>query len=136
VKFLNLKFLPTENYDITSTTEAYIGNLDSDSTDSQEFQIQIKRGVPAGKMPLKFEVTYKEQNSNVDHVEPMEVGLNVLSMQEYAQKQPAGNPVSLVMNLAGWVIGVVIAVIILWFVVKLVLAILRFLDNKLFKKKG
>jgi len=136
VKFLNLKFLPTENYDITSTTEAYIGNLDSDSTDSQEFQIQIKRGVPAGKMPLKFEVTYKEQNSNVDHVEPMEVGLNVLSMQEYAQKQPAGNPVSLVMNLAGWVIGVVIAVIILWFVVKLVLAILRFLDNKLFKRRA
>jgi len=40
VKFLNLKMLSTENYDVTSATEAYVGNLDSDSSDSQDFQIQ------------------------------------------------------------------------------------------------
>lgn len=136
VKFLNLRLLPTDSYDVTSSEEAYIGNLDSDATDSQEFEIQIKNNVPAGKIPLKFEATYKEQNSNVDHVDPVNLELSILSMQEYAQKQPTGNPVSLLLNIGGGILGFMVAVIVLWFLVKLVLAILSFLDNRLFKRKG
>lgn len=136
VKFLNLKLLPTDNYDVTSSTEAYIGNLDSDATDSQEFEIQIKNDVPAGKILLKFEVTYKEQNSNIDHVDPVNLELAVLSMQDYAQKQPTGSMSSILITVVGGVIGLVIAIIVVWFLVKLVGAVIGFLDRKLFKKKA
>jgi len=136
VKFLNLKLLSTENYDVSSSTEAYIGNLDSDATDSQEFEIQMKNNATAGKIPLKFDITYKEQNSNIDHVDPVNLELSVLSMQEYAQKQPTGNPVSLLLTVGGGIIGAIFAVIIFWFLIKLVFAVIGFLDSKLFKKKG
>jgi hypothetical protein len=136
VKFLNLKLLSTENYDVTSSTEAYIGNLDSDATDSQEFEIQIKNNAVAGKIPLRFDITYKEQNSNIDHVDPVNLEIVVLSMQDYAQKQPTGNPASILLTVAGGIIGAVLAVIILWFLIKLVGAVIGFLDAKLFKRKG
>lgn len=136
VKFLNLKLLPTENYDVTSSNEVYIGNLDSDATDSQEFEIQLVNNVSSGKMPIRFEVSYKEQNSNLDHIDPVNLELSVLSMQEYAQKQPTGSPVSILIAAVGGIIGIVIAVIVLWFLFKLVGAVIGFLDSKLFKKKG
>jgi hypothetical protein len=136
VKFLNLKLLPTENYDVTSSNEVYIGNLDSDATDSQEFEIQLMNNVSSGKMPIRFEVSYKEQNSNLDHIDPVNLELSVLSMQEYAQKQPTGSPVSILIAAVGGIIGIVIAVIVLWFLFKLVGAVIGFLDSKLFKKKG
>jgi hypothetical protein len=136
VKFLNLKLLSTENYDVTSSTEAYIGNLDSDATDSQEFEIQLKSNATDGKIPLRFDITYKEQNSNIDHVDPVNLELSVLSMQEYTQKQPTGNPVSLLLTVAGGIIGAVFAIIIIWFLLKLIGAVIGFLDSKLFKKKG
>jgi hypothetical protein len=136
VKFLNLKLLPTENYEVTSSNEVYIGNLDSDATDSQEFEIQISNNASAGKMPIRFEATYKEQNSNIDHIDPVNLEIPILSMQEYAQKQPTGNPVSIMITAVGGIIGAVFAIILLWFLFKLVGAVISFLDNKLFKRKG
>ena len=136
VKFLNLKILPTENYAVLSSTETYIGNLDSDATDSQEFEIQLKDNVQPGQMPVKFEVTYKEKNSNVDHIDPVNLEINVLSMQEYAQKQPTGSPVSILISIVGVIVGAVVGIIVVWFLYKLIRAIIGFLDNKLFKRKG
>lgn len=136
VKFLNLKMLSTENYDVTSASEAYVGNLDSDSTDSQDFQIQMKNEVSAGTIPLKFEITYKEQNSNVDIVDPVNLQINVLSMQDYASKQPTGNAQSLIITAVGGLIGLVVVIVVLWFVYKLVAALIGFLDSRLFKKKA
>ncbi len=136
VKFLNLKMLSTEDYDITSASEIYIGSLDSDSTDSQDYIIQIKNNVSAGNIPLRFEITYKEQNSNVDHIDPVSIELNVLSMSDYTSKQPTGSPVAILITVAGGLIGLVVAVIVIWFILKLVGAIIGFLDRKLFKRKG
>ena len=136
VKFLNLKMLSTENYDVTSATEAYVGNLDSDSTDSQDFQIQMKNGISAGNIPLKFEITYKEQNSNVDIINPVDLQVNILSMQDYASKQPTGNAQSLIITAVGGLIGLIVVIVVLWFVYKLVTSLIGFLDRTLFKKKA
>ncbi len=136
VKFLNLKMLPTKDYDVTSASEAYIGNLDSDSTDSQDFTIQLNNNVSAGTIPMLFQVTYKEQNSNIDHIDPVQLNLNVLSIQDYTQKQPTGSPLSLLLSGVGILVGLVVAYIVLWFLAKLIGVITGFLDRKLFKRKG
>ena len=136
VKFVDLKMLPSNDYDVVSASEVYIGSLDSDSTDSQDFQIQMHSNVSAGTIPLNLELTYKEQNSNVDHVEPISLGVPVLSMQDYASKQPTGSPLAILITVVGGLIGLVVAIVVIWFLIKLVGAITGFLDGKLFKKKG
>ncbi len=135
VKFLNLKLLSTEQYDVLSSSETYIGNLDSDDTDSEEFEIQIKQ-VPPGRIPLKIEVSYKEKNSNVDHVDSMDVWLNVLSKEEYAQKKPTNGIVSLLITAIGALIGIIILILVIWFVYKLLTSLTGYLDRRLFKRRG
>ncbi len=135
VKFLNLKLLPTGNYNMLSSTEAYIGNLDSDATDTQEFEIQIKDNVPAGKIPLKLEVSYKEKNSNIDHIDTVDLDLNILSVQEYASKQPTGSAVSLIITGVSLLVGLIVVGLVLWFVYKLLLLFTGYIDRKIFKRK-
>jgi hypothetical protein len=135
VKFLNLKVLSTEKYDVTSASEVYIGNLDSDSTDSQEFEIQVKNNVAPGKIPLKIEVSYKEKNSNEDHVEPLNLELTVLSTGDYASKQTGADPITWVISIVGGVLALIVGLIVLWLLLKVFFAVIGFLDRKLFKKK-
>jgi hypothetical protein len=135
VKFLNLKVLSTDKYDVTSASEVYIGNLDSDSTDSQDFEVQVKDNVAPGKIPLKIEVSYKEKNNNLDHTEPINLEMTVLSMQDYAAKQPAGSPIMMVVSIVGGLLALVVGLIVLWFVIKIFFAVIGFLDRKLFKRK-
>jgi len=134
VKFLNIRLLPTDDYDVLSSSEVYIGNLDSDSTDTQEFEIQVKNIAP-GKIPLKFEARYKEKNSNIDHVETFDVELSVLSLQELAQRQSGTDIGSLIMSIGGIVIGLFLLIILLWLGYKVLVAVIGFLDRRLFKKK-
>ncbi len=55
VKFVDLKMLPSKDYDVVSASEVYVGSLDSDSTDSQDFQIQMHNNVSAGTVPINLE---------------------------------------------------------------------------------
>lgn len=135
VKFLNIKLLSTDNYDVISVDEVYIGNLDSDDTDTEEFEIQIKKNVPPGKIPLKIEVSYKEENSNIDYVNLRNVELNVLSKEEYAQKMPQAGIISLLLTAAGAIIGIIILLLAIWFIYKLLISFTGYLDRKIFKKK-
>ncbi|MBN2251785.1 MAG: hypothetical protein JW724_06905 [Candidatus Altiarchaeota archaeon] len=135
VKFLHIKLLPTDQYDVNTINEIYIGNLDSDDSDNEEFEIKVKDDVPAGKIQLKVEVSYKEENSNIDHVESRTVDLSVLSREEYAQKMPGSNVVGILLSVVGGVIGLVVAILALWFIYKLLMLIIGFLDRKIFKRK-
>lgn len=134
VRFLNLKLLPTDDYAVLSKDEVYIGNLDSDDTDSEEFEIQVKQ-VPAGKIPLTVKVTFKEKNSNVDHNESMEAELTILSKAEYAQKNPTNGSTTLLITAIGALIGIVVLILVLWFIYKLLTSVTGYLDRKLFKRR-
>ncbi len=69
-------------------------------------------------------------------MEPVSLDVPVLSMQDYASKQPTGSPLAILITVVGGLIGVVVAVVVIWFLIKLVGAITGFLDSKLFKRKG
>ena len=63
VKFLELNLLPSEEYDLISPSSYfYIGDVDSDDTQSEEIQIFIHRGVDLLKMPI--ELKYTDANNN------------------------------------------------------------------------
>jgi hypothetical protein len=58
VKFLELKILPSDDYELISTSDyIYIGDVDSDDTESEELDIFIKRGVKTLHFPIQLKYT-------------------------------------------------------------------------------
>lgn len=90
VKFLSIRLLPTENYAVSLPAESYVGNLDSDATVTEDYEISVNKNASSGTIPLKLRLQYKETNSNVDQVVTSDVDVTVLSAQEYSAKQPSG----------------------------------------------
>lgn len=58
IKFLEIELLPSEDYELISTTDYfYIGDLDSDDTESEEIDIFVNRGVKELSFPIKLKYT-------------------------------------------------------------------------------
>ena len=60
IKFLNVIIEDTEDYDIISTEEVYIGNVDSDDFESVEYDLYVT-GTEDITIPLKIE--YMDANN-------------------------------------------------------------------------
>ena len=99
VKFLSIKLLPTENYGVTLPAESYVGNLDSDATVTQDYEISVNKNASAGTIPLKVRLQYKETNSNADQIVTSDLDVNVLSAQDYSAKQSTGSMSTLITGL-------------------------------------
>jgi hypothetical protein len=55
INFLELTLLPSEDYKLLSTSNyAYIGDLDSDDTESEEFLIYVNEGADKVSIPIKI----------------------------------------------------------------------------------
>jgi hypothetical protein len=55
VKFLELELLPSKDYELVSTSNyIYVGDVDSDDTESEEFDIFINRRVKTLNLPIKL----------------------------------------------------------------------------------
>lgn len=55
IKFLELFLLPAEDYQLVSTSNYfYLGDVDSDDTESEEIDLFIKRGVKTLHLPVKL----------------------------------------------------------------------------------
>ncbi len=130
VKFLEIKMLSGDGYNVLPAGEAYIGDLDSDDSETADFEVEAGRG--EGTLPLNVEITYNEKNSDVKHTENFTLYLNVLSEQEYAEKVGGnGRLLSKILMLP----LLIITIVMLWFVYRLVGVIISYLDRKLFRKK-
>ncbi|MEM2917992.1 MAG: hypothetical protein QXY62_00615 [Candidatus Altiarchaeota archaeon] len=134
VKFLTLKLLQTDEYKVLSTSEIYVGNLDSDDTDTEEFTIQLSDNVKEGsKIPLKFELSYREEGSNEKYIETKEISLEVLSSSVYGAMKPS-TTVANVISIVALLAGAFIFAIVLWLLYKIFKLTINYLDKKFFKK--
>ncbi len=79
VKFVNLVLNPSENYDIISTNQIYVGNIDSDDFESSEFDIFVTSGEES--IPLSFDLTYRDQ-LNREYQKDLTVDLPLYSTSE------------------------------------------------------
>lgn len=55
VKLLYMELMESENYDIISQNKKYIGNVDSDDWETEEFSIYVKSGDGNIEIPIKLE---------------------------------------------------------------------------------
>ncbi len=132
VKFLTMRLVPTEEYTVLSANEIYVGNLDSDDTDTQEFKIQLSNNVKEGsQVSLKVELLYREEGTNKEYSEQKTVPLTVQPVNTYGVIL---GPIGAVIGVVSLVVGVFIVVILGWLVYRGIKVAIAYLDKRLFKK--
>jgi hypothetical protein len=99
IKLLKMTLLPSDNYEIISANEIYIGDVDSDDIESQEFDIYVKEGEDLVNLPVKLE--FRDAN-NKKIEQTYDVGLKLFSSSE-AKRYGLTSSSSLV-----WIIFIVI----------------------------
>ncbi len=62
IKFLYVTLDETDNFELVSPSEVYLGNVDSDDYESAEFKIYVKDS-PNGEINLPLMVSYKDTNN-------------------------------------------------------------------------
>lgn len=133
-KFVSLELIPTENYSVVSANEVYIGNLDSDDSETQEFEIKLNGDIPTGKIPLNIRVGYNEKGRDIEHTKDATVDLNVISREELAKKTTGKDIFSNITGIAIVIPLIILAYLGIWFIYKLLGLFTDYLNRKLFKK--
>ncbi len=100
IKLLNVIMKPSENYDIISPAEVYIGNIDSDDYESAEFRIKAKRS-QKGIVNLVLELQYLDSN-NQRYDKEISVPLKIISADKLGVKQ--GSSLGLLITAAAIVV--------------------------------
>jgi hypothetical protein len=79
IKFVAVKLLPSESYTILSPAEKYVGNLNSDSTESIDFDVYVNSDSTLVEFPV--EVSYYDAN-NREYTESKLLQVRLFSQQE------------------------------------------------------
>ena len=109
IKFVNLELLETQDYEILSNSEVYIGNVDSDDFESAEYELLMGNDASGNvKLPLKLE--YKSANGKA-YSKEISVDLNLPSSEELKRRNSNGSNsgVGVVM-----VVLIIVAGILIW----------------------
>ncbi len=109
IKFLDVLLEETEDYEVISAQEEYIGNIDSDDFESIEFLVYLrnnenKKESHTMKFPLK--ITYKDAN-NLDYRDEIVVEHKIYTAEEKGEtKSNSGLLIVLavIVMIVGWVI--------------------------------
>lgn len=109
IKFLNVKLLQSDSFDIISSDSTYIGDLKSGETDSVAFKIRPN----AKDINLKISLDYKDQN-NKDYALTKDLELRVYTKEEAIELGIIKK------NNSVYYLGI-IAIIILYFILKSIL---------------
>lgn len=64
IKFLTVQLLPSTSYEILSSDNIYIGDLDSDDYDTAEFKLYLKPDTESGSLTLPISLEYRDAMNN------------------------------------------------------------------------
>ena len=109
VKFLDVVLEGSDDYEILSNPEVYIGNVDSDDYESADYDLLIKEGVE-GDVELPLQIEYRNSNGKL-YSQDLPLSLKIYSGDSLKQRMNNGG------NSAVGVIIVVVIValgIIIW----------------------
>ena len=109
VKFLDVKLAESEEYEILSASEVYIGNVNSDDYETAEYKLYLKNGASQQEktIVLPLNVEYRDANNRV-YNDKVDIDLKVMNPEKLGIK--SGN------NGMGIVAVVIIAgLVFFWF---------------------
>lgn len=110
-KFLNARLFGSENYDILSSPNVYVGSVDSDDVENVDFEIFARQ---AGAVNLPLQITFRDANNKV-YTETIAVQARVYTLDEAKQLGIAKN------NSTFMTILVILAIVILYFIIRRIL---------------
>ncbi|MBI4439724.1 hypothetical protein HY638_02020 [Candidatus Woesearchaeota archaeon] len=87
-KFMTVKLEDTDKIKVIGNSEAYIGNIDSDDFETEEFTVYVE-GTEDGYVSLPIVLSYKDANNN-DYYEKKDLPIKVYTSSE-ASKYGLGN---------------------------------------------
>lgn len=80
IKFLNVKLMESGGYDIISSDEVYIGNVDSDDYETAEFELFVKK-TKEKEIDVPLKITYNDAN-NKEYIKDVKLKLRLYSASE------------------------------------------------------
>lgn len=80
IKFLNLKLKQTEDFNLISPDEVYVGSVDSDDYETADFELFVKP-TKKSEIRLPLQIEYKDAN-NKDYSEEIDLRLKLYSTSE------------------------------------------------------
>ena len=104
VKFLTAILKETDDYEIISNSDVYIGGVDSDDYETVDYRIKLKTRSKKISLPLSLE--YKDAN-NREYIEDYLVEFNIYSAAELGEPQASK---------AGLVVFIIIVIFAIYFV--------------------
>lgn len=134
-KFLSLKLSPAEGYTVESTSEVYIGNLDSDDSETEDYMIKIADNIGAGKIQLKASVEYKKENLDQVYNKDFTLELTVLSAQDYAAASAQNGGQQQMTTYLLIIPGIIVGYLVIWVLFRIIGAITGLLDRWIFKRR-
>ncbi|OYT38994.1 MAG: hypothetical protein B6U86_05795 [Candidatus Altiarchaeales archaeon ex4484_43] len=133
-KFVKLTLEPTDDYSVTSINEFYIGNLDSDDVETEDFTIKIGDSVNKEIIPLKVKLQYKGGESDAEYMKEDTVNIKILSKEDYAAKFQGNKTSSMIIGVLIAIPVIFIALLVLWFIYKLFSLVTGYINRKLFSR--
>jgi len=108
IKFLDVTLKQSDDYEILSNPEVYIGKLDSDDYDTAEYNIMVDSKAK-DSVSLKLQVEYRDGNGQL-YSKEIPLVLKLYSGEELKQRTNGGSS-------SGWIIPVIIVVAVVGFFV-------------------
>ncbi|MBS3128861.1 COG1361 S-layer family protein [Candidatus Woesearchaeota archaeon] len=109
INFVVLELIPTENYEILSSSKSYLGNIESDDYETAEFEIYTHKLKP-GIIPLKVTMKYKD-SFNQDFIKEEQMELRIFSKEEARKFGLLPQPPYMSMG-----IGILVFALLLWYI--------------------
>lgn len=134
-KFLSLKLSPAEGYTVESSSEVYIGNLDSDDSETEDYTIKIADNIGAGKIQLKASVEYKKENLDQVYNKDFTLELTVLSAADFAAASAQNGGQQQVTTYLLVIPAIIVGYLVLWVLFRIIGAITGLLDRFIFKRR-
>jgi len=105
VKFLDVMLADNGEYELISSEEVYIGNVDSDDYETAEFEIYLKNGAgrKEGEIKLPIMIEYRDANNNI-YTEEHDLELKVVSAKKLGIKSSSGLSTLLLLLIIGGVV--------------------------------
>ena len=113
IKFLNIKLDETIDYEILSSKEVYLGNVDSDDYEIAEYTLYMNKNVDskfAGDIDLTLPllIEYKDANNNA-YSKEIDLPLKIYNSNKISDSKKS-SPIN--------VVTIIIVLVVLWFVIK------------------
>jgi hypothetical protein len=112
IKFLDMQLLPSSYYTILSSNKIYIGNIDSDDSDTAEYKLLVNNDAPKN-LQLLILVNYRDTSNKLYS------DTKVISVNAYDNNEAEQLGLVKTSNLS-LIIGVIIALIIIFIIYRMI----------------